>query len=388
MRYASPITRTAVQAITVVCAVVFVIFSIIYLHFYQAEFLGLEQEVLSRGQTVYYPQWGTPLITLLLLGLGLLIRALVSFPIRVQALAWFPSAYLLGVLTCMRFQVGTNEVSHIPWGWIVVMAVFYVLALILCRMYPDVRSENETMSTYMFPNMLILFFSFLFTCMIGNSSSSLHFELRAQRMIAEEDYEGVLRVGERSQSFTPRLTAMRAYAMSRRHKLGDSLFFYPLHVGSQDLLPECPDTLIRGDVPSEIYEYLGARPGSRFSEPHVTHFLEHVYEHDSIPTPQVAQYLLCSYLLDKNLDKFSDFIVQIYDSMTTSLPRHYQEAIVLNAYLQDPQDSTYQTWPIYDEFAQFGNQKSQYASQGISSARNSCLEVFSHTYWFYYYFNE
>ena len=157
MRYASPITRTAVQAITVVCAVVFVIFSIIYLHFYQAEFLGLEQEVLSRGQTVYYPQWGTPLITLLLLGLGLLIRALVSFPIRVQALAWFPSAYLLGVLTCMRFQVGTNEVSHIPWGWIVVMAVFYVLALILCRMYPDVRSENETMSTYMFPNMLILF---------------------------------------------------------------------------------------------------------------------------------------------------------------------------------------------------------------------------------------
>ena len=74
MRYASPITRTAVQAITVVCAVVFVIFSIIYLHFYQAEFLGLEQEVLSRGQTVYYPQWGTPLITLLLLGLGLLIR--------------------------------------------------------------------------------------------------------------------------------------------------------------------------------------------------------------------------------------------------------------------------------------------------------------------------
>ena len=214
MRYASPITRTAVQAITVVCAVVFVIFSIIYLHFYQAEFLGLEQEVLSRGQTVYYPQWGTPLITLLLLGLGLLIRALVSFPIRVQALAWFPSAYLLGVLTCMRFQVGTNEISHIPWGWIVVMAVFYVLALILCRMYPDVRSENETMSTYMFPNMLILFFSFLFTCMIGNSSSSLHFELRAQRMIAEEDYEGVLRGGERSQSFTPRLTAMRAYRIS------------------------------------------------------------------------------------------------------------------------------------------------------------------------------
>ena len=163
MRYASPITRTAVQAITVVCAVVFVIFSIIYLHFYQAEFLGLEQEVLSRGQTVYYPQWGTPLITLLLLGLGLLIRALVSFPIRVQALAWFPSAYLLGVLTCMRFQVGTNEISHIPWGWIVVMAVFYVLALILCRMYIYVSQYAHSLfllSFHMYDRQFIQFTSF------------------------------------------------------------------------------------------------------------------------------------------------------------------------------------------------------------------------------------
>lgn len=387
MRYANPLTRTAAQAITFVCAVVFVVFSIIYLHFFQPEFLGLEQDVLSQGQTTYYPAWGTPLITLLLLGLGLLFRAFFPFPIRVQALAWFPSAFLLGVLTCMRFQEGTNEVSHIPWAWIIVLAGLYVLSLIISRMFPDTRSEKETLSTYMFPNMLILAFSFLCTCMIGNTSTSLHFELKAQQMIAEKNYDGALRVGERNQSFTPRLTALRAYALSRRNILGDSLFCYPLHAGSQDLLPVCPDTLTRGNVPSEIYEYLGARPGSKFREPHVTHFLELVYEHDTIPRPQVAQYLLCSYLLDKSLDKFSDFIVQIYDSLTASVPRHYQEAIVLDTYLRNPQDSTFYGQDIYDEFVHFYHQKSKYISRGATIARNSCTEDFSHTYWFYYYFS-
>ena len=125
-------------------------------------------------------------------------------------------------------------------------------------------------------------------------------------MIAEENFDGALRVGESNQSFTPRLTAMRAYALSRCNILGDSLFCYPLRAGSQDLLPVCPDTLIRGNVQSDIYEYLGARPASKFSEPHVTHFLELVYQHDTIPRPQVAQYLLCSYLLDKNLKPFEE----------------------------------------------------------------------------------
>jgi len=386
MRYSSPLTRTATRVITITCAVVFVIFSFIYLHWFQPEFIGLEQDLLSSGQTVYYPEWGTPIIIFILFGLGLLLKSIFQFPIRLQALAWFPSSLILGLLTCIRFQDESNVFSHVPWGWIVAISVLYVLALFMCRLFPDARSENQTLSTYIFPNMLILAFSFLCTCLIGNTSSDLHFELKAERLISESNFDGALRVGEHNQSFTPHLTSLRAYALSRRGKIGDSLFCYPLRAGSQDLLPECPDTLVRGDVSSEIYEYLGACPASEFSNPPVTHFLEHVFHRDSLPRPQVVQYLLCSYLMDKNLEDFSDFIVEVYDSITAPLPRHYQEAVMLDTYLHNPQDSTFYGQEIFDEFSRFSHLRNSSATKGESFARNSCVEDFAHTYWFYYYF--
>ncbi len=386
MRYSNPLTRTATQAITVVCAVVFVIFSFIYLHYYQPEFIGLEQDALSSGQTVYYPEWGTPIIIISLLGLGILIKSLFSFPIRVQALAWFPSALILGILTSIRFHEGSSSTGFVPWGWIIFCIFLYVLALISCRMFPDARSENQTLSTYLFPNILVLAFSFFCTCMLGNSSSSLHFELKAERLIAEGDFDGALRIGEHNLSFTPRLTSLRAYALSRRDRLGDSLFSYPLRAGSQDLLPDCPDTLVRGDIPSEIYEYLGACPAEKFSDPHVTHFLDFIYHRDSLPRPQVAQYLMCSYLLDKNLGKFTDTVVEVYDSLTAKLPRNYQEAVLLDTYLRNPQDSTFYGQEIFDEFSRFCDLKNSSASMGESYSSNLCVEDFSHTYWYYYYF--
>ena len=58
--------RTA-RMISWVCGSLFTLFSLLYLFVMQADLLATAQHLLSKGQTVYSPLWGTVIITLLLL---------------------------------------------------------------------------------------------------------------------------------------------------------------------------------------------------------------------------------------------------------------------------------------------------------------------------------
>ena len=97
------------------------------------------------------------------------------------------------------------------------------------------------------------------------------------------------------------LTAMRVFALSRENLLGEKLFDFPQYNGSQGLLPSLSDTTYAHDWTKALYKHLGGKPGKNLKDN--TRFLELLSQRPSA-TAAAKDYLLCAYLLDKNLDAF------------------------------------------------------------------------------------
>ena len=108
-----------------------------------------------------------------------------------------------------------------------------------------------------------------------------------------------------------------------------------------------------------LLKHLGGRPLYAMD---VDTYL-HALQRDSLATPLVADYLLCSYLIDRNLTAFAEALPTYYPD-SVALPRYYREA--LQVYHQ--RDSLPK--PAMDNAARLRAFKEQ---------RNS--------YWFYYYYH-
>ena len=93
-----------------VCAILFFVFSLLYLYHYQAGLIAYTQHVCSGGQTQYNRVIGTVLIMIILMllqfGLGRLLRRLSLL----YALSYVPSLILLVALTSIEVTDGT-------WGF-------------------------------------------------------------------------------------------------------------------------------------------------------------------------------------------------------------------------------------------------------------------------------
>ena len=103
-----------------VCGSLFTLFSLLYLFVMQADLLATAQHLLSKGQTVYSPLWGTVIITFLLLLLQGVFRRIMVYPLRFHALYYFPSCVVLGLLTSIVPQTGWNVQLSTNWIWLTV----------------------------------------------------------------------------------------------------------------------------------------------------------------------------------------------------------------------------------------------------------------------------
>ena len=66
MNYNHPNKNSSTVAIRLMCAIVFLTFSFVWLYCFQADVLAAAQHVLSKGLTSYKPFVGAVLITLVL----------------------------------------------------------------------------------------------------------------------------------------------------------------------------------------------------------------------------------------------------------------------------------------------------------------------------------
>ena len=141
------------------CAIVFVVFSFLWLYRFQADILAAFQHVMSDGKTQYSPLLGAILITGLLQVLQLLVYSVFRLINRGHALTYFPSMLCLALIS----TINTDIASSYRWGfwWLLVP---FVLAIwlggcLVVRYIQNVEPDKGTkifFSRPMWINMLVM----------------------------------------------------------------------------------------------------------------------------------------------------------------------------------------------------------------------------------------
>lgn len=374
-------TKKTARTVRFGCGFLFILFSFLYLYLFQADLLAWTQHVLARGQTTYSSFWGALLITLVLTLVQTVISRFVVWPSRFYALSFFPSCLLLAL--CTVYAPAALGAQTTGWSGYAYLAVtlLYLLAARVVLLFPDVNREKTSTFTSLWPNLLLLSVQLCFTGAAGNAHDAFHYELRTARLLEQGERRQALEVGWRSDATNPSLTALRAYALSEGGLLGDKLFEFPQRYGSQGLLPPPSDTLLMGDWPDWLYRHLGGRPSPSLSN-RALRFLELLSEREGA-CPAAGDYLLCAYLLDKQLDKFAQTLPRHY-AVNDSLPRYYKEALVLYAHVRTQPVVVFREGAIAANYEGFQDYRAKYACP--AERDNRCRDMYGNTYWYYYYF--
>ena len=223
--------------------------------------------------------------------------------------------------------------------------------------------------------MLVFFFC---VGLIGNSDTVFHYRLKVERYLSQGKYDKALMVGRHSLECDSSLTMLRAYALARKDKLPQALFQYAICGGSDALLPNGNN--VKGLLfdTNEIYGFLGNMVVTKPISP--MNYLKTIKKHHLDKRP-ADDYLLCGYLLDKDLDSFSKNIVLLYD-LSEELPRHYSEAIVMYNHLHRNTPIKYENDVIEADYQDY--LKLTKLISNNKEVKNKLRDVYGNTYWYYY----
>ncbi len=375
--------KNSTVIVRIVCAILFCLFSFIYLYKYQAEILTIAQHVLSNGQTHYNHLIGAILITLVLFLLELGVFAITRFPNWFHALTYFPSMLTLAVITDVSPRIDRGF-SFGAWLWVyplllILFAGFCWFAKQLSFMDSDKRHIGW-FSRVTWVNLLVMLVMMMIVGQVSNDDTVFHYRMRAEKHILNKEYDEVLNVGKKSLECDSSLTMLRAYALSQKNLLGERLFTYPLCGGAAALLPDNQNVRALLLDTKDVFLHIG-RPVRQPMKPldYLLFMTESEYGKKA-----AADYLLCGFLLEKRLDLFVKHLKKHYELSEETLPRHYREALILynhhNKNLAVPiKDNVLET--DYQDFRSLMKQISN-----TIECKNKARDVYGNTYWYYYHF--
>lgn len=380
MRNSNMKNRQTVQVISIICAVVFFLFSFVFLYLVHPCYLSQLQYSSSGGTTMYHPTLGALLITVVLTLLGVVTQHFLRFPIRFLALSWFPSSYVLTLLTHFNLSGFTSYPHTIAWGWLVSAPLLYIIFARLSYTVLEVNGEKAGIHRYLYSNLVLLSLFFVYAGSMSNTYPQLRKELQIVHAAGEGKFEDVLTQIPVDEAPTPMMSAYCAYSLCRKGCMGDSLFHYPMLYQSESIAPYKADSCRIYDLAPMLYREFGAKPSNNYNGTFV-HFLElAVQQVDSVTAP-LQQYLLCAYLLERNLEKFMPLVQQVYDIKQDTLPRHYGEAVVLYksmSNLKSVKKAVYACDSLQTEYVRFLHDCDSLPLTEIPLP-------LQHTYWWYFH---
>lgn len=381
MNYNRPVKNDSTTLLFTVCAVVFVAFSFFWLYFLQSDPLSVSQHLLSGGKTHYNRTVGAVVITGVLWLLQIGVNSLVRLRKFSHALTYFPSLLLLAVLT----SVGQDADLHFsfgPWYWLLplLLAVWGVAIWLARSVQPYETSPTSGLfSRPVWVNMLLMALMMLGVAITGNTNAVYHYRTHIETALMEHDYDEALRVGEKSFETDNSLMMLRMYALSRKGLLGERLFSYPVVNSSDAMLPTGGEPRLLKYPVDSIYRYLGAVP-RRPMRP--MDYLTTIIRSGQAK-PAAADYLLCGYLIDKNLDSFAGEIGRYY-TVNDSLPRHYREALVLYTHQRSNPVLVYHDTVLDVDYEDYKQLDAAY--ERPTERRVNMLERYANSYWYYYFY--
>lgn len=370
------------------CAILFVIFSFIYVYCFQADIIAMAQYMWSDGKSHYDPLIGGTIISVVLCTISILVGLFVRIPVRFFALKFFPAMLMLGLLTASHPIGNIVETSTSTFVMGVILLLMWVLMVYAAKRYQlflqPLRSR-AFLSQPWWTNMTIMLVMIAIVYSFGNTDKTLHTRLAVERYCTENQWDKALEQGLPQHDNDSSLTMLRAIALAREGKLASRLFTYDITGSSRSLVPQRDQStclLISKD--SIIWNTLGFVPYDK-NEP-VADMVQHALRDTTLTTlkPVARDYLLCAYLLDKDLKSFAEELPKHYN-VSDSLPRHYAEALVLyNTISNTPDIVTDPT--LLTDFEDFQNILRSLTPTVI---RHSQLRKnYFGTYWYFYYRNK
>ena len=355
--------------VKVMCAVIFVLFSALWLYYFQADLMAVTQHVLSKGQTVYHRAVGAVIITLALLLLQVVVLRVIKLYRSNHALTYFPSMLLLAILTS-GFPEKGSAMSISYWYWLapLLLALWGAVVWIICSIRPYLLNTLEMALMIVGVNLT------------ANTNAVYHYRAHMETCLMKQQFDEALTTGRRSLETDASLTMLRAYALSRKGELGERLFEYPVAGSGADLVPlsGCRSRWLI--YPSDsLYRHLGAIPRPGMDTPAYLSALERGGQ----AKKAVGDYVLCGMLIDRNLDDFACTIGKYYDvADSLSLPRHYREALTLYVHQRSNPVVVYHHPVTEEDYRDLQELEAQYTNPTERKVR--VMEKYQGSYWYYF----
>ena len=389
MIYHDPQKKNSTLTTQVVCAVLFCAFSFSWLFWFQADLLAVAQHVLSGGVTHYDRTVGAVLITLVLQLLQFLVKGMTRLFKRAHALTYLPSMFALAVIS----DISPDIDLHFSLGaWYLVVPLVLVLWAVgvwllgASSKASPVKESTGLFSRRVWVNTLQLGAMMLAVALVGTTNAVFHYRAHAETALSEGNVDEALRVGEESLESDVHLTMLRVYALSKKGLLGDCLFHYPVVGGSKDMLPlEGSESRLMMLPKDSLWIHLGARPAATLN----VHRYLRALQRDSLATPAVADYMLCGYLVDRDIDGFVSTLKQLRhvgDTIREPLPRHYREALTLYMHQRSHPVVVYRDAVMEEDWNNLQELERKYPS--LTERMGAVDEHYHGSFWNYYFYKQ
>lgn len=362
----------------ILCAIVFVVFSMLWLWKFQEDLMYLKVEVLFKGKYVYDIFWGAAAITAILLALALFISGLTRVKGCAYALNYMPSMMGLAALT----DVGADgNLGALPTYWWWLLPVLFVLWLVLIVFAGRVNIPYSLSigTRRLWVNLMLMVLMSLGVACLSNTNASLHYRAQIEHALLEQQDKGVLEAGEESLEADASLTMLRIHVLSRQGELGNQLFRFPVVGTSEDMLPLGGNSNTLAYSIDSIYRHLGPIPKGIAT----THDYLDQLEKQHRGTKAVADYKLCGWLIDRDIDTFAKNISKYY-TVNDSLPRYYREALVLYTHMRSMPVLVYHNTVMDVDFEDLRKLEQQYTD--FTERKVRVEEKYANSYWFYFYY--
>ena len=386
--------RDSTTTLSVVCAVIFVFTIFTYLYSFQGDILGMMQYAWSDHQTHYDRLTGGLIFTAIACVISLLCALVTTLPERTKAFVYMPAMALCGMVTGGTVDDAGNV--DISWG----LVGFTVLLLLLYPYMSKVLNgisgmtrtarDGSTHITTWWSNILVMILLTVMMFSMGNTDRSLHTRLAVERLCHEGKYEEALEYGIPKYDHDEALPMWRAYALARLHgdksaAMGERLFNYNIQNAQVSLLPAAgkePHALLKDVYP--VWQAIGFVPRKVNEAPEA--YLSRELRRGTARTA-ARDYLLCTYLVRKDLPAFAERLVKYYDK-ETSLPQHYAEALLIcradgNVAKTEGLDSLKVNDAVkadYHDFLSLLREK-----KPMKEKQADIRDNYFGTYWYYYY---
>lgn len=394
MKYHYKTTQYKASFLTVVCFVLFVSYSLLLYIKHQYGVVALSHVIESELVTsdiTNSTTWVSALLGTILCSIpALVLLCTLHFPLSMKALAFLPSYIILGFLTGISPLGVASTENELHLLSPLLMLMVSILLILFSQAYHEDRGEHAPIFNYLGINVLVSCVGMLTCIALTNTDRQLHVQLAMADAIYRNDTLKLERIVKGETVSNHNITAIQVLDLSRKGVLADRLFSIDGLTGSESMLPDTMPASLVYHTSSIVYEHLAV--AHRVDSLGVSRFLEKSLlekmslSPDSLSSAEtlsldvLADYYLCSLLLDRDLERFPSALSIYYDK-GHALPLHYREALCLIG-----SDATgHVTDSVMDARYSDYMKLRQSLQETPAIQYKECKETYPGSYWNYYY---